>query len=230
MTAAFAQGIGADKEIRTPPPPATPRINGPGIYGAHPVHPFLYRIPATGAKPIKFSAKGLPKGLMLNSETGIISGSVKSAGKYVVQLHASNARGKAGRSFRIVIGDTLALTPPMGWSTWYMAYTNISQKMVLAQADAMISSGLADHGYSYVNIDDGWNRKPDSKDASIDPPTRDAQGNMLTSSNFPDLKAMTGELHGKGLKTGIYTSPGPRTCGGYQGTYQHEEQDARQFS
>ena len=230
MTAAFAQGIGADKEIRTPPPPAMPRINGPGIYGAHPGHPFLYRIPATGAKPIKFSAKGLPKGLMLNSETGIISGSVKSAGKYVVQLHASNARGKAGRSFRIVIGDTLALTPPMGWSTWYMAYTNISQKMVLAQADAMISSGLADHGYSYVNIDDGWNRKPDSKDASIDPPTRDAQGNMLTSSNFPDLKAMTGELHGKGLKTGIYTSPGPRTCGGYQGTYQHEEQDARQFA
>ena len=203
----FAQD--SDKEIRTPPPPATPRINGPAIYGAHPGHPFLYRIPVTGARPIKFSAKGLPKGLVLNSETGIISGSVKSSGKYVVQLRAVNAQGKAERSLRIVIGDTLALTPPMGWSTWYMAYTNINQKMVLAQADGMISSGLADHGYSYINIDDGWNRKPDSKDASIGPPTRDAQGNLLTNVKFPDLKAMTDELHSKGLKSGIYISPGP---------------------
>ena len=163
--AIFAQeSVGTAMEIRTPPPPATPRINGPGIYGAHPGHPFLYRIPATGSRPIKFSAKGLPKGLTLNSGTGIISGSVKSAGRYAVQLNASNAQGKAARSFRIVIGDTLALTPPMGWSTWYMAYTNISQKMVLAHADAMIASGLADHGYSYVNIDDGWNRMPNSTD------------------------------------------------------------------
>ena len=112
-----------------------------------------------------------------------------------------------------------------------MAYTNISQKHGAGkQADAMISSGMADHGYSYVNIDDGWNRKPDSKDASTAPPTRDTQGNLLTNANFPDLKAMTAELHRKGLKSGIYISPGPRTCDGFEGSYRHEEQDARQFA
>jgi len=228
FTAGFGQD--QDKEIRTPAPSASPRINGAGIYGAHPGHTFLYRIPATGARPMKFSAKGLPKGLTLNSDTGIISGSVKSSGKYSVELHASNAQGKTERQFRIVIGERLALTPPMGWSTWYMAYTDISQKMVLAQAEAMISSGLADHGYSYVNIDDGWNRKADSKDPSIGPPTRDSEGNLRTNVNFPDLNAMTDELHRKGLKSGIYISPGPRTCAGFEGSYQHEEQDARQFA
>jgi alpha-galactosidase len=228
VAAGFAQN--SDREIRTPPPPATPRINGPTIYGAHPGHPFLYRIPATGVRPLRFSAKGLPKGLVLDPETGIISGSIQSAGKYVVQLHAANAQGKAERSLRIVIGDTLALTPPMGWSTWYMAYTNISQKMVLAQADGMIASGLADHGYSYINIDDGWNRRSDSKDPALGPPTRDAHGNLLTNANFPDLKAMTDTLHSKGLKSGIYIGPGPRTCAGFEGSYQHEQQDAQQFA
>ena len=84
-----------------------------------------------------------------------------------------------------MIGDKLALTPPMGWSTWYMAYTSISQQMVLAQADAMISSGLADHGYSYVNIDDGWNRMPKSNDPSLGPPARDTKEICGPIRNFP---------------------------------------------
>jgi alpha-galactosidase len=226
----WTSGFAQVPEIRTPAPPAAPRINGPAIYGARPGHPFLYRIPATGERPIQFSAKRLPSGLMLQPETGIISGWVSKPGAYLVQLRASNKAGKTERSFRIVIGDKLALTPPMGWSTWYMAYTDISQKMVLAQADAMISSRLADHGYSYINIDDGWNRKANSTDAAIGGPTRDAQGNLRTNLNFPDLKAMTDELHGKGLKSGIYISPGPRTCAGFEGSYQHEQQDASQFA
>ncbi len=226
----LSAGFADDWEIRTPPAPGTPRINGPNIYGAHPGHPFLYRIPATGMRPIKFSAKNLPKGLVLDSATGIISGSVQKAGQYRVQLHASNDRGNSVRSFRIVIGDKLALTPPMGWSTWYMAYTNISQQMVLAQGNAMIASGLADHGFSYVNIDDGWNRKPKSTDSSIGPPARDEQGNLLTNTKFPDLKAMTAELHRMGLKSGIYISPGPETCAGFEGSYHHEQQDATQFA
>lgn len=210
-------------EILTPLPPATPRINGPSVYGVRPGHPFLWRIPTTGTRPLKFSAKSLPKSLKLDTATGIITGSVTERGTYSVQLLASNSQGKNERRFRIVVGDKLALTPPMGWSTWYMAYTNISDAMVRAQANALVSSGLADHGYSYINIDDGWNMKPG-------PSARNADGNLVTNEHFPDMKAMTDYLHAKGLKGGIYISPGPRTCAGYEGSYQHEQQDARQFA
>jgi alpha-galactosidase len=206
------------------------RINGPAIYGARPHHPFLYRIPTTGARPIKFSATRLPLGLALDPETGIISGQTPGRGTYPVTLEAENAQGKATRSFRIIVGDTLALTPPMGWSSWYMAYTDISDVLIRAQADALISSGLADHGYSYINIDDGWNINPTSKDPLVKGAPRDENGILRPNSNFPDMAGLTGYLHRKGLKAGIYISPGPRTCGGYEGSYGHEQQDAHLFA
>lgn len=210
--------------------PRSLRINGPGIYGARPHHPFLYRIPATGARPIKFSATGLPPGLALDRDTGIISGHTPGPGRYLVTLEAQNAQAKSTRSFRVVVGDTLALTPPMGWSSWYMAYTNISDALIRAQADALISSGLADHGYSYINIDDGWNMDPSAKDPRVNGAPRDQNGNLRPNSNFPDMAALTDYLHRKGLKAGIYISPGPRTCGGYEGSYGHEQQDAHLFA
>lgn len=175
---------------------------------------------------MQFSARGLPKGLNLDSATGILTGSLPGKGEYLLQLRAKNSQGSAERAFRIVVGDTLALTPPMGWSSWYSAYANISDAWVRAQADAMVASGLADHGYSYINIDDGWNLKP----GEGQPATRDAQGNMKPNDHFPDMPALTAYLHARGLKAGIYTSPGPLTCGGYEGSYQHEAQDVRQFA
>ena len=224
--AAFAGETG----ILTPPASPSPKINGPKIYGVRPGHPFLYRIPATGTRPIKFSAKGLPKGLILDRATGMITGAVKERGEYVVKLRVRNSHGSAKRLFKIVAGDRLALTPPMGWSTWYMAFAKISDSLVREQADAMISTGLADHGYSYIDIDDGWNVKPNAPDPAIGGPSRDANGNLLSNRNFPDMQAMTDYVHGKGLKTGIYISPGPLTCAGFEGSYQHEEKDAQQFS
>ncbi len=214
----------------TPPPPPQPRINGPKVYGVRPGHPFLYLIPATGLRPMTFSAKGLPAGLKLNSKTGIITGAVARGGEYRVTLRAKNARGTAERPFRIVAGNTLALTPPMGWSTWYMAYAAIDDKLVRAQADAMVSSGMAQHGYSYINIDDGWNIKTGSDDPAIGGPPRDEKGNLRTNKNFPDMKALTDYIHSKGLKAGIYIGPGPLTCGRFEASYGHEEQDARQFA
>lgn len=206
------------------------RINGPGVYGARPHHPFLYRIPMTGVRPVKFSASGLPPGLALDPTTGIISGQTPGRGTYLVTLQAANAQGKTSRSFRVVVGDTLALTPPMGWSSWYMAYTAISDALIRAQAAALISSGLADHGYSYINIDDGWNINPSSKDPQVNGVPRDQEGDLRPNANFPDMASLTDYLHRKGLKAGIYTSPGPRTCGGYEGSYGHELQDARLFA
>ena len=111
-----------------------------------------------------------------------------------------------------------------------MAYAKIDDKLIRAEADAMISSGLANHGYSYINIDDGWNVKPGATDPAIGGEPRNADGTLKANRNFPDMSALTGYVHNKGLKIGIYISPGPRTCGGYEGSYQHEEQDAGLFA
>jgi len=111
-----------------------------------------------------------------------------------------------------------------------MSYTNVSDALIRAQADALISTGLADHGYSYVNIDDGWNIDQKSKDPALNGPPRQPNGDVRPNANFPDMKALTDYLHGKGLKGGIYISPGARTCGGYEGSLGHEEQDARLFA
>jgi alpha-galactosidase len=222
--------LAAQRRSLTPPPPLSPRINGPTITGCRPGAPFAYTIPATGERPIAFSALNLPSGLELDTETGRISGSLATRGTFVVTLRARNAHGAAERPLRIVVGDTIALTPPMGWSSWYMAYTNISDKMIRAQAEAMASSGLTDHGYTYINIDDGWDVKLGSSDPVLGGQPRDAAGNLRPNKNFPDMKALCDAVHRLGLKIGIYISPGPATCADYAGSWGHEDQDARQFA
>ena len=101
--------------ILTPPAPATPRINGPKIFGVRPGSPFLYTIPATGERPINFTADNLPHGLKLDSKTGRITGALKNKGKFLVAWRAKNAPGTVEKEFRIVVGPDIALTPPMGW-------------------------------------------------------------------------------------------------------------------
>ena len=179
---------------------------------------------------MRFSAEGLPWGLTLDTVTGIITGTAPAPGSYPVKLKVANSQGDAMCALRIMVGDTLALTPPMGWSSWYMSYTNVSDALIRAQADALISTGLADHCYSYVNIDDGWNIDPKSKDPQVSGAPRQPDGDVRPNRHFPDMKGLTDYLHRKGLKGGIYISPGPRTCGGYEGSLGHEEQDARLFA
>ena len=185
----------ADKYILTPKPGAAPKLNGPPVYGARPGRPFLYRIPCTGRRPIQFSAKGLPASLRLDAATGIIGGRApEKRGEYVVTLQARNSQGAATRRFKIVVGDTLALTPPMGWNDWYTHYDRITDKLLRQAADAMISSGMADYGYQYVNIDDCWMVKPGSKDPALGGEPRDAAGAICSNGRFPDMQALT-ELH-----------------------------------
>jgi alpha-galactosidase len=112
----------------------------------------------------------------------------------------------------------LAATPPMGWNSWNKFHMKIDDATVRAQADAMVSSGMKAAGYQYINIDEGWEG------------ARDAQGNLSPNQGFPDMKALAAYVHSKGLKLGIYTSPGPKACGGSEGSYGHEEQDARLFA
>ncbi len=216
--------------ILTPPAPAAPRINGPKIFGVRPGRPFLFAIPATGDRPIEFAVDNLPNGLKVDAQTGQITGAIKDRGEYLVVFHAKNALGQARRNFKIVCGDTLALTPHMGWNSWYIWENNVTDQIMRNAADAMVSTGLKDHGWSYINIDDCWMVKSGSTDPMLGGQPRDAQGNINPNKRFPNMKAMTDYIHGKGLKAGIYTSPGPLTCGGYEAAYKHEEQDARQFA
>jgi len=220
-----------DPGILTPPAPHEPRINGPSVYGTRPGRPFLYRIPATGDRPMTFSVKGLPEGLTLDGPTGIIRGTVanRTPRSYPTTLVARNARGRTQRAFTIVVGDTLALTPPMGWNDWYTFYEHPTDELMRRAAGIMVTSGMADHGYQYVNIDDSWMGKPKSNDPDLSGPARDERGMINPNRRFPDMKAMTGYIHGLGLKAGLYTSPGPRTCAGFYGSYDHEALDAARF-
>src|SRR6202034_4108477 len=98
----------------------------------------------------------------------------------------------------------------MGWNSWNHFAGKVNDAAVRSAADAMVSSGMRDAGYTYVNIDDTWEG------------TRDAQGNIQTNNKFPDMKALADYVHSKGLKIGIYSSPGAKTCAGYEASYQHE--------
>ena len=225
--------VGAPHEeavILTPKPPRTPRINGARIFGVRPGHPFLFTIPATGERPMAFAVDHLPKGLTVDVQTGQIQGRIEKPGEYVVTFRADNSLGKAQSKLKIVCGETLALTPHMGWNSWYIWKQGVTDKIMRDAADAMVSSGMINHGYQYVNIDDCWSLKPGATDPALSGDARDAQGMVNANQHFPDMKALTDYIHSKGLKAGIYTSPGPLTCGGYVAAYQHEELDARRFA
>lgn len=193
-------------------------IHGADIYGARPNRPFLYKIPATGNAPLSFKAVNLPKGLTLNASSGIISGTVADTGIYTTTLIAANDLGADSLKFEIRIGNEISLTPAMGWNSWNVFGLRVTDKDIRNAADVMVSTGLINHGWSYINIDDGW-----------ESPERLANGEISSNNKFPDLAALSDYVHSKGLKFGIYSSPGPRTCGGYLGSYQHEEQDIKTY-
>jgi alpha-galactosidase len=218
------------EEILTPSPPKEPRIHAPKVYGVHPGSPFLYRIPATGLRPMRFSAANLPDGLSLDPSSGIITGSLNSEGRYSVTLQAENDHGRNEAEFTIIAGPTLALTPPMGWNSWYIYYSRVSDSIMRRAADKMIESGMADFGYQYVNIDDCWAIRQNSTDPVIGGEQRNPDGTLRSNKRFPDMAALTGYIHSKGLKSGIYATPGNKTCAGYTGSYQHEGQDLRTFA
>jgi alpha-galactosidase len=113
---------------------------------------------------------------------------------------------------------SLAATPPMGWNSWNHFGADVTHADIRHAADAMVSSGMAAAGYRYIIIDDGWQGQ------------RDAQGVLHPNAKFPDMKALADYVHSKGLKFGIYSSPGEKTCAGYTGSFGHETQDARTFA
>ena len=216
--------------VLTPKPGPAPRINGPVLTGVTPGHEVLYKIPVTGTRPITYGARGLPNGLTLDASTGIVHGVIATRGRYPVTFTAKNAVGTATKAFTFVAEGQLALTPAMGWNSWNVYGRAISDSLARAAADAMVSTGLIDHGWTYVNLDDGWERSARDADPLYEGPVRAPDGTMLTNKKFPDMKALGDYVHGKGLKFGIYSGPGPTTCQRLEASWQHERQDMQTFA
>ena len=204
--------------ILTPKPAATPRINGTRVYGLRPGSKCLYTIPATGDRPMKFEVENLPKGLRFDAEKGQITGSVKKEGIYIVTLRATNDKGSCTRELRIVVGDRIALTPPMGWNSWNCWSRDVTQEQVLSSARAMVTSGLVNHGWTYINIDDSWQGLRGGKYNAIQ-----------TNAKFPDMAALTKEVHDMGLKLGIYSTPWVGTYSAHIGSYSDNPDGINQY-
>jgi alpha-galactosidase len=240
--------IEQDAKTRLAPAPAwdagAPAMHGPTVTGASPGKEFLFLIPTVGERPIRFSAEGLPQGLVLDAEAERITGRARVAGECTVRLKAENRHGKAERSLRIVIGErALALTPPMGWNSWNCFRSDIGADKIVRIAEGMVTSGLAAHGYAYVNLDSGWQSGQ-----------RAGRFNsILPHEGFPDMAALCARVHDLGLKIGIYSGPyvvpwgsegrgsssgpmdtrfpfRPGLAGKYIGLFKHEMEDVAQWA
>jgi hypothetical protein len=205
--------------ILTPAPSSAPHINSPKVFGVRPGMPVLFRVAASGEKPMHYTAAGLPASMKLDATTGVLTGTSGVRGNYTVHITVSNKAGQAHQIFSIKVGSELSLTPPMGWNSWNCWGTSVSDVKVRSSAQALLDKGLADHGWSYINIDDGWQS-----------PTRAGDSTIVPNDKFPDMKALGDWLHSQGLKFGIYSSPGPLTCGGFTGSWQNEKKDADTYS
>ncbi|MBE0534316.1 MAG: NPCBM/NEW2 domain-containing protein [Phycisphaerae bacterium] len=182
--------------ILTPAHPKTPRINGPDVFGVRAGSPVLYTIAATGDRPMTFGAKNLPKGLSLDKSTGRITGTLSKESEYKVTLTAQNALGAGDKEFRIVVGDRICLTPPLGWNSWNCWAGAVDAEKIKSAARAMVDTGLVNHGWTYINIDDSWQGPRGGSFNAI-------QGN----ERFPDMKGLCDYVHSLGLKIGIYSTP-----------------------
>lgn len=200
-------GVATAAEIRTPKPGAAPVINSVERFGVRPNHPVFYKIPATGQKPLHYSAKGLPPGVSIHPENGILGGRVSQPGEYPLLLTVQNEVGLANRLFVLSVGESIGLTPVMGWNSWYVWSESVSQAHLLNAARAMVESGLIDYGWSYLNIDDCWQGRRGGEFGAIQPNER-----------FPDIRQMCDAVHAMGLKVGIYSTPWMASYAGFIGS------------
>ncbi len=197
----------AEKTILTPPVENRPRLTGPRIVGVRPGHPLLHTFTASGEKPVTYFIKGnLPQGLSFDPKTGRLSGSVAEPGTNTFTIVAANSLGVSERPFRIAAGEDIALTPPLGWNSWYCYSEGVTDAKIRATAKALVDRGLADHGWTYINIDDCWQGTRSGPLHAIQP-----------NANFPDMKALADYIHTLGLKIGIYSTPWLSTYAGFIG-------------
>jgi alpha-galactosidase len=208
-SAVYAPPLERDRYILTPPESLAPRINGPAVFGVRPGAPFLYTIPASGERPVAFFADDLPGGLSLDEATGQITGKITNLtpNEYAVILRVQNVKGADRKKFTIKVGDQICLTPPLGWNSWNCWGHRVSQQNVLASARAMVEKGLAQYGWTYMNIDDTWQGVRGGPRHAI----------QSDPDRFPDMKNLCDDVHALGLKIGIYSTPWVTSYAGFVG-------------
>jgi alpha-galactosidase len=229
----------ADGYILTPAPGPEPLYNGPSVLGVRPGHPVCFSFPVSGTRPMTFAVKNLPEGLGFDAERGLLSGVLTEEGTYSLSVSAANSAGETCFTVKLVVGEDIALTPPMGWNSWNAWGSRVDEEKIRQAAQAFIDLGLADFGWSTINIDDGWQGE------------RDENGVLQPDGKkFPDMQALCDDVHAMGLKIGIYSAPWVKTFGGrtggsagegvgiirdeekgwYVGHLQYEKQDACQWA
>ena len=172
-----------------------PQINMASIIGASSNKPILFRIPVTGKRPIKYSAKNLPNGLFLKDN--ILSGVVNIEGNYEIILEAENSLGKASKKVTLEISEgNVLVTPLLGFTTWNAFASTVTQKNVEDIANRLVELGISEYGYSYVNTDSGWQGEYGGEFDAVMP-----------NAKFPNMREMTDKIHSLGLKCGIYSTP-----------------------
>ena len=200
---------------------ASPRFNGASIVGIRPGTPLVYSLAVSGARPLEFSAKILPAGLSLDLNTGIITGSLNRAGEYTVKVAAKNSAGKAKTEIKIVCGDTLALTPPLGWNSYDAFGDNVIESEILANA-RYVAEKLQPVGWDTVVVDYCWSdpgAHDNNRNARTNAPlAADNFGRLLPAPNrFPSAIPLSGSagfkpladaVHALGLKFGIHIMRG----------------------
>lgn len=170
----------------TPQSPDAPQINNPLTYGARPGNPFLMPIMVSGKRPMTYKAKGLPKGLKLNRKTGLITGSTNTNGNFKVRLQATNEKGTDEKEITLKIGSEIMLTPPMGWNSWN-CWRFAADDQKVRDAARIMHEKLQAYGWTYVNIDDGWEADE-----------RTPEGELPANEKFPDFKTLTDYIHSLG--------------------------------
>lgn len=190
------QRIHEQPYILTPKPGPKPRINGADVFGVRPNSPLLFKVAATGEKPLKYIATGLPAGVTLDQATGLITGRLASKGTYDLKVTVSNKKGSVTKTITLICGDQIALTPPMGWNSWNCWGMSVTADKIKRTAQAMADKGLIDHGWTYVNIDDGWQGKRGGATFALQP-----------NEKFADMKGLADFIHNLGLKAGLYSTP-----------------------
>lgn len=198
-----------------------PVFHGAAQVGQRPNTEFVYAIPTTGERPIQFTVSGFPEGLQVDAQSGIIRGTAPAKGRYTINVSATNKQGNSQYAFTLICGDTLSYTPPMGWNSWNVFAKNIDEKLLLEIADAMVKNGMRDVGYQYINIDDYWHAE-----------ARDSAGNPVPDPvKFPNgIGYVAEQLHQRGLRLGIYSDAGTKTCGKCFGSYTYETTDANAYA
>lgn len=225
--------------ILTPNPGPEPVYNGPARIGVRPGHPLFFRLPVSGIRPLKFFVETLPGGVCFDENAGLLTGQLPDEGTYQICFTAENEAGRVSFDVELIVGEDIALTPPMGWNSWNAWGDRIDEEKIRQAAQAFVDLELADYGWSYINIDDGWQGE------------RDENGVLQPDAEkFPDMQTLCDDVHAMGLKIGIYSAPWVKTFAGrtggsagegvgtirdeergwYVGHQQFEEQDAKQWA